>query len=341
MATVPRFTPGTNQDNTLRVVTQDYQTPIYAASLAIIPVQERTKVNVGQLTGNTTITIATVVGNTTPIDPALTTPLAGPFVGDIAEFLFGADGSNRTITFSTGFSGLASLVVNSATFAYTAFMFNGTSWVYMTATGFAAVAPTILTPAYASSIAITTNARSTTVIPGQLTGALTVTVVTSTAVEGDKLDFLFSNDSTQRIVTFSTNFVADSTIVLPPSTNASVSFIYNGTSYVQTGQLRTLTDDVQTPAYAATVSVTTTHRKTKLIPALLTGALTINAVVTNAIAGDELACVFISDSGGEVVTYGTNFKSAGTQTLNASKWGGSAFVFNGTFWVETGRAISA
>jgi hypothetical protein len=123
MATTPRFTPGLNQDKTARTITQDYQNPAYAATIAITPVEQYTLVNVQELTGNASISIATSVGSSFNNAPV------GPYVGDEVEFLFAADSSNRTVTFSTGFASSAStLVVVAAKFGSAKFKFNGTVW---------------------------------------------------------------------------------------------------------------------------------------------------------------------------------------------------------------------
>lgn len=114
MPTTPRFTPGANQDNTLRTVTQDYLNPAYAASIALKPVQAYTLVNFQTLTGALTLTADTTQ----------------PFVGDEMELLFTPDGSSRTVTYSTGFAVTAATqVVTTAKFATAKFVFNGTVWV--------------------------------------------------------------------------------------------------------------------------------------------------------------------------------------------------------------------
>lgn len=109
----PRFTPGANQDNTLRTATQDYLNPAYAASIALKPSQGYTLVNVQQLTGALTVTAAVVA----------------PFIGDELELLFAADGTNRVVTFGTGFASAGTLTVVATKFGTAKFVFNGTSWI--------------------------------------------------------------------------------------------------------------------------------------------------------------------------------------------------------------------
>lgn len=111
--TTPRFTPGPNQDNTFRTVTQDYQNPAYAANIALITTQQYTLVVVQELTGAVT----------------LTANVANPYVGDEMELLFSNGGSSETVTFSTGFNvTAATLVVTGSKYGYIKFIFNGTSW---------------------------------------------------------------------------------------------------------------------------------------------------------------------------------------------------------------------
>lgn len=113
MPIISRFTPGANQDNTLRTVTQDYLNPVYAASIALKPVQAYTLVNFQQLTG--------ALG--------LTADTTQPYVGDELEMLFSADTTNRVITFGTGFTSAGTLTVTASKYASAKFIFNGTIWV--------------------------------------------------------------------------------------------------------------------------------------------------------------------------------------------------------------------
>jgi hypothetical protein len=117
----PRFSGATNKDNTDRIVKRDYQSPAYATPLAISIKGPacRTLIQPAQLTGALSITIG-VGSSTTP-----------PLVGDEVEFLFGADGTNRVVTFSTGFITPGTVTVTASKFAYVSFMFNGTAWQEM------------------------------------------------------------------------------------------------------------------------------------------------------------------------------------------------------------------
>ena len=114
MANTPLFTPGANQDKTLRAATRDYQAPAYAATLNIVATEGTTLVNVGALTGNVTVNVG--VGSTA-------TP---PYIGAKLEILFAASGANRTVTFGTGLAVSAgTLVVVSAKFGSIDLVFNG------------------------------------------------------------------------------------------------------------------------------------------------------------------------------------------------------------------------
>lgn len=104
---------------------------------------------------------------------------------------------------------------------------------------------------------------------------------------------------------------------------------------------RVLTYDFKKPAYASTLSVTTNASKTFIEPAVLTGAMTVNAVVTNAQEYDELVVILLSDTTSRTVTFGTNFKTTGTIAPAISKSATISFVFDGTNWLETGRAVMA
>ena len=112
--TIPRWGSASNQDNTFRVATREYQTPSYAASIAIATNYEYTLVKVAQLTGALTLTINA--------DSTC-------WVGDEIEFLFSVDGTNRTVTFGTGFAPSATLALTASKYGSATFRFNGTVWV--------------------------------------------------------------------------------------------------------------------------------------------------------------------------------------------------------------------
>jgi len=88
-------------------------------------------------------------------------------------------------------------------------------------------------PAYASTIAVAPNASSTSYIVQQLTGALTLTASTGAALPLDKITFVFSSDSTNRVVTFGTGFSSSGTLTVTASKKATASFVYDGTSFVE------------------------------------------------------------------------------------------------------------
>lgn len=104
---------------------------------------------------------------------------------------------------------------------------------------------------------------------------------------------------------------------------------------------RVLTNDYRKPAYIATLSVNLNASKTFVEPAQLTGAMTVNAVVTNTQEYDEVQFIFSADATNRIVTFGTNFKTSGTLTVVASKYGTVKFVFDGTYWIEVARVLTA
>jgi len=104
---------------------------------------------------------------------------------------------------------------------------------------------------------------------------------------------------------------------------------------------RVLTYDFKKPTYAATLSINVNAYRTYVEPTVLTGNCTINAVVTNVQEYDELIVILLSDTTLRTVTFGTNFKSTGTIAPAISKSATISFVFDGTNWLETGRAVMA
>ena len=93
-----------------------------------------------------------------------------------------------------------------------------------------------LTPAYASSIAIIPNASKTYVFPADLTGALTLTAELTLPQDCDELVCVFKANGGSRIVTFSTGFAVIGTLTVPTGKVASVSFVFNGETFVETGR---------------------------------------------------------------------------------------------------------
>lgn len=122
MATVSRFTGLPNKDNTDRIITNDYQAPAFAATIALSISKSKTIVKPAVLTGAVTFT-ANVVAPLTGL------AADGPFVGDSIEFYFTPDGTSRVVTFGTGFLPTATLSVTTAKFAVIVFKFNGTAWL--------------------------------------------------------------------------------------------------------------------------------------------------------------------------------------------------------------------
>lgn len=88
-------------------------------------------------------------------------------------------------------------------------------------------------PAYAATLAITPNAGFSYILPGQLTGAMTVNATETNCAAGDQLVMEFNTDGTQRIVTFGTNFIPNGTLTIPASKRATAFFIYNGANFME------------------------------------------------------------------------------------------------------------
>lgn len=104
---------------------------------------------------------------------------------------------------------------------------------------------------------------------------------------------------------------------------------------------RVITNDIKEPAYASTISLTPNASKTYVNPAVLTGAMTINCVDTLCQKYDEITFILKSDTTSRTVTFGTNFVSAGTIAPAISKSASISFVYDGTNFVEKGRALQA
>lgn len=88
-------------------------------------------------------------------------------------------------------------------------------------------------PAYVATLSITPNASKTFVNPATLTGAMTVNCVDTLCQKYDEITFILKSDTTSRTVTFGTNFVSAGTIAPAISKSATITFIYDGTNFVE------------------------------------------------------------------------------------------------------------
>lgn len=112
-ATTPRFGTTSKTDNTGRVLTYKYVTPTYDDTITVVPNAFETIVKVAALTGNSDIFATETYSR----------------VGDKVVFIFSASGGARTVTFRTGLTASATMVVDSAQVATVSFIYNGTNYV--------------------------------------------------------------------------------------------------------------------------------------------------------------------------------------------------------------------
>lgn len=94
-------------------------------------------------------------------------------------------------------------------------------------------------PAFAATIAlkIKRNAAQTIVAPATLTGVVTFSVNVGDANNppylGDTILFSLTPDGTTRVVTFGTGFLPTATLSVTTGKFALISFIFNGTAWVE------------------------------------------------------------------------------------------------------------
>jgi len=104
---------------------------------------------------------------------------------------------------------------------------------------------------------------------------------------------------------------------------------------------RVITQDYKAPAYSATLAIVPTAQFTTFNVGQLTGAMTVNATVTNMYIGDEVTFLVAADGTNRIVTFGTNFLSSGTVTVTAAKTATVKGVFDGTNIRICSREITA
>lgn len=93
-------------------------------------------------------------------------------------------------------------------------------------------------PTYAATLELVTSTEDTSV-DITLTGDLTMNATSVTgAFAFDIVTFQFSNDGSQRTVTFGTNFITNATVVVAASKYANISFSFSSAAnkWVETGR---------------------------------------------------------------------------------------------------------
>lgn len=97
--------------------------------------------------------------------------------------------------------------------------------------------------------------------------------------------------------------------------------------------------DIQTPAYAATITATIIEAVTIITPATLTGALTLNLSISAEVkAGARILFTALSDGTARTTTFGTGFTSP-AMTGVISKTKTIEFVYDGTTFKPTSAGI--
>jgi len=211
------------------VITQESQTPAYAASIAITTVATvcETTVKVA-LTGALTLTVGTT----------------NPLIGDTLILILSTDSTARAITYSTGFSTAAtSDTIAASSTATVSFRYNGTTWDKInsanpTGTPGTSGSPrpvTVSAPAYTATLALTPAAGDNRYNIA-LTGAMTINVTTTNMVAGDQATFTFGADGTNRVVTFGTGMKSSGTLTITASKWGGITFQYDGTQLVACGR---------------------------------------------------------------------------------------------------------
>jgi hypothetical protein len=135
-------------------------------------------------------------------------------------------------------------------------------------------------------------------------------------------------------------FLIAFTALFALSVNAQSTKPRFGTSASEDNTGRTLTYSSKVSVtLAATDSISPNASMTFYKFTTLAGAKTINAKIKNAHQWDLIILEFTADGTNRVVTFGTNFISAGTDTVVASKKSIVSFVFDGVAWIERSRFI--
>lgn len=105
---------------------------------------------------------------------------------------------------------------------------------------------------------------------------------------------------------------------------------------------RVLTLYYSAPAYASTIAIKPRASENTVVVGQLTGNVTITATTVNSYAGDIMRVCFSNRAAADTVTLSTGFKvSATTVAIPSSKYATMTFIFDGTYWIEASRTITA
>ena len=155
----------------------------------------------------------------------------------------------------------------------------------------------------------------------------------------DPITYTKLNLVAQPTVTIGSNEITSS-MIASGNTYAAPTFS-GGTTITQATPLY---ETYSTVSFSATIALgfTATDGNTRRIAATSSTASTINAASVPR-AGYVLRISFTTDgTAGNVITFGTNFKSTGTYTLaTANKYYSITFVSDGTSLIELGRTAAA
>lgn len=96
----------------------------------------------------------------------------------------------------------------------------------------------MLTPAYAAAIELEPEFKKT-IVEVTATGAITWTADVTKAKVGDELIVRVTASGGARVSTFSTGFVANGTLNAATSALTVISFVFNGTAFIEVSRVET------------------------------------------------------------------------------------------------------
>ena len=108
----------------------------------------------------------------------------------------------------------------------------------------------------------------------------------------------------------------------------------DNTGRVLTYALKTVTTTTAT----ATLYQKVNAYKTIIKVGPVNSAITDSVNVTNAYVGDEIVFIFSAGATGSTITFGNHMVPSATMVVDASSKATVSFIFDGTAWIETGRA---
>ena len=218
--TTPRHGTTATTDKTYNALgmTLHHEDVTYAATIALTPNARESVYVIGALTGAATINLT----------------VSSSSAGDVIQFIGSASGADRIVTLGTGISAATITVPSGDSFSWRG-RFNGTAFVEESR-GQERPQHYHEAVAFATTIALTPDAKESTYVIAAATGNPTINITTSSSVEGDIITLLGVASGGTRTVTPGTNTAHTGALSVADTKYYSWTGKFDGTVFIEQSQ---------------------------------------------------------------------------------------------------------